>query len=50
MAQRKPLPCLTVALPIKLAKGKQGKGGNRAQPNLLQVRAYRAPTDRRARQ
>lgn len=27
MAQLKPLPCLPAALPMKLTKGKQGKGG-----------------------
>lgn len=27
IAQRQPLACLPVALPIKLAKGKQAKGG-----------------------
>ena len=35
IAHRKPLPCLPVALPITLAKGKQGKGGSRAQPKIL---------------
>lgn len=35
IAHRKPLPCLPLALPIKLAKGKQGKGGSCAQPKIL---------------